>query len=435
MMTIGEGTAKTCGGWTRRDFLCAGSVGLGSLRFSLSDLRAQTGREALPERAVILLMLVGGPSQIETWDPKPEAPLEVRGPFQSIATRIPGVRISEHLPRMAQRMDRLAIIRTLHHHEAPIHETGQQLVQTGRLCRPGEEHPHVGSVAGRVLGCRGGLPPFVVVPRPIANTGVAISHGQESGWLGPAYEPFHLDADPASAYFDARDALDRARRFLELAASRESSAPSLWADAADHLLTAASRNAFDLADERGELRARYGRNTFGQSCLLARRLVEAGARLVTVNMFETVFDQITWDCHGARPFSTLDDYARELLPVFDQGFCSLIDDLSSRGLLDTTLVVATGEFGRTPRLNAAGGRDHWPGVWSAVLAGGGIRGGQVIGASDSIASAPETRPVAPRELVATMYRCLGIDPERILVSEAGGSRILGDDARAIEELF
>jgi uncharacterized protein (DUF1501 family) len=169
--------------------------------------------------------------------------------------------------------------------------------------------------------------------------------------------------------------------------------------------------------------------------VLARRLVEHGVRLVTVNMFETVFGKVTWDCHGSAPFSTLDDYMRELLPTLDLALSALLDDLQARGLLESTLVVATGEFGRTPRLNAAGGRDHWPGVWSALLAGGGTRGGQVIGASDAHAASPAERPVTPQELLATMYRSLGISPDRYLQNARGESVRPVDDACPIEELF
>jgi uncharacterized protein (DUF1501 family) len=193
--------------------------------------------------------------------------------------------------------------------------------------------------------------------------------------------------------------------------------------------------AFQLAEERDALRDAYGRNTFGQSCLLARRLVEAGVRLVTVNMFETVFNKVTWDCHGTAPFSTLDDYSGHLLPTLDQALSALLDDLGARGLLDSTMVVATGEFGRTPKLNAASGRDHWPGVWSALLAGGGVRGGQVVSASDHHAEAPASRPVSPQELLATMYHSLGISPDQYLQTAAGESFALVEDARPIGELF
>jgi uncharacterized protein (DUF1501 family) len=325
---------------------------------------------------------------------------------------------------MARWMDRVTLVRSLHHDAAPIHETGHQLLQTGRLCREGQEAPHFGSVAARLCGARTELPPFIVLPGPIGNTGVGVPHGQTAGVLGSAYEPFHVAADPAAGAYDAASLFDRAQRFLDEA----DDLPAPLVTSAQRVLAPQARAAFDLAAERLCLRDTYGRTTFGQSCLLARRLVESGVRVVTVNMFETVFNRVTWDCHGNRPFSTLDDYARELLPTLDLALSALLDDLDRRGLLETTLVVATGEFGRTPRLNPSGGRDHWPGVWSALLAGGGTRAGQVIGASDAHASAPADRPVTAPELVATIYRSLGIDPAAPL------ALIDGTDAPAITGL-
>jgi Protein of unknown function (DUF1501) len=416
MFTIGRGTVRMCSGLSRREFLRVGGVGLGSLGLSLAETDALGSDPPRGGPAVILLMLVGGPSQLETWDPKPDAPAEIRGPFRSIDTRVPGIRISQHLPRLADRMDRLALIRSIFHDAAPIHETGQQLLQTGQLCRQDEEHPHIGSVAARLLGARNEMPPFVMVPGPIDNTGVRIPHGQSAGWLGATYDPFHLADDPGSPGFNPRQALDRTRRFLD----RSRLSDQERVAAAQPLVSSSACNAFDINDERPGLRDTYGRNTFGQSCLLARRLVQAGVRMVTVNMFDTVFNKVTWDCHGAAPFSTLDDYSRSLLPALDLAVSALLDDLAAHGLLETTLVVATGEFGRTPRLNAAGGRDHWPGVWSALLAGGGIRGGQVIGASDAHASAPADRPVTPQELLATMYHSLRIAVESIPLANSPG---------------
>jgi hypothetical protein len=270
-----------------------------------------------------------------------------------------------------------------------------------------------------------------MIPGPIENTGVKVSHGQSAGWLGKEYDPVHLSFDPAVEGYRSARVFDRARRFLD----RLDLTGSSIDESTKSLFEAPTRNAFELKSERQDVRDAYGRSSFGQSCLLARRLVEAGVRLVTVNMFDTVFNRTTWDCHGSAPFSTLDDYARDLLPVLDQSLSALLDDLEHRGLLDTTLVVATGEFGRTPRLNAAGGRDHWPGVWSAVLAGGGVRGGQVIGSSDAHAAAPADRPVTPQEILATMYRSLGMSSQQSLTGGSGEPIPLLDGAEAIEELF
>jgi hypothetical protein len=396
MATIGKGAANQ---WTRRDLLRAGGLGALGLGLDLDPVRAG-GDSARSERAVILLMLVGGPSQLDSFDPKPEAPAEVRGPFGSIATAVPGVRVCEHLPRLAQRLNRLALIRSLRHEEAPIHETGYQLVQTGRLSRSGEDHPHVGSVAAWRLG-RAGAPPFVLLPRPIGNTGVGIWRGQSAGPLGPGFDPVVINSDGSETAGNVR----------------------------------LSGGALGPDPSPKRVRDAYGSTPFGRDCLTARRLVEAGARVVTVNMYDTVFDQVSWDCHGSAHFSTLEDYAREVLPTFDRAFTALIDDLDRLGLLDTTLVVATGEFGRSPRLNQAGGRDHWPGVWSAIVAGGGTSGGQVIGASDRQGGEPADRPVTPQELVATMYQALALDVSHPVSTTDGRSLRLVDEARPITELI
>jgi uncharacterized protein (DUF1501 family) len=421
MRTLGEGNARTGSGVSRRDFIRVG--GLGAAGLALTDPWARAAKvDGLPkERAVIFLMLVGGPSQLETWDPKPDAPAEVCGPFRSIATAVPGVRISEHLPRLARRADRLALVRSLYHEAAPIHETGQQLIQTGKLCRLGQEHPHVGAAVAKLKAWDHAIPPFVLLPGAIGNTGVGVSHGQTAGALGSSYEPFSVGADPGAAGYDPSAVADRAGLFL--------------AETAGTALSTRARRAFDLNEEREAVRDAYGRNRFGQSCLLARRLVEAGARVVTVNMFETVFNRVSWDCHGARPFSTLDDYRRELLPALDAALSALIDDLELTGRLDSTLVVAAGEFGRTPRINSAGGRDHWPGVWSAALAGGGVRGGQVIGASDAHAAAPADRPVTPPELLATIYQSLGIDQSAPLALADGTQTLIAEGVSPIAEAF
>ncbi len=389
-MKVEEGPASS-----RRDFLRIG--GLGTLGLGLAG-RVYGSSATRSGGAVILLMMVGGPSQLETFDPKPDAPDEIRGPFRAIETAIPGVRLGEHLPGIARRMGRLTLIRSLFHDASPIHETGLQLIGTGRLCRPGEDHPHLGALAARALGSSGGLPPFVILPGPIGNTGVSIPNGQSAGSLSPSFAPFLLGDDPASPDYDPRRTLDRARRFLDHASELTS------ADEPDR----STYRAFDLGAERPTTRETYGRSTFGQSCLLARRLVEAGVRVVVVNMARTVFDTPSWDVHGSGPFSTFDDYARNLLPTFDRGYSALIDDLDASGLLDSTLVVASGEFGRSPRINASGGRDHWPGAWSALLAGGGQAGGRIIGATDRQAARPIDRPVAAADLFAIMADALGL---------------------------
>jgi uncharacterized protein (DUF1501 family) len=419
----GKKGVEFCDGLTRRDFLRVGALGAGSVGLTLADLhRASAGR---PDRDIncIILFLVGGPSQLDTWDLKPDAVDSVRGPFQPIKTSVPGVEISEHFPRMAQLADRYALIRSVHHNTAPIHETGHQLMQTGYLFRGGQEYPHYGSTLSRLKGQRTDAPPpFVVLPAPIRNTGVSVSHGQTAGYLGDDHEPFFLHADGsdlvAGAIDPARlshraalvDTVDGAQRVFD-AAAKNRARDSASERAFDLLFTPRAKKAFDLAAEKDEVRDRYGRTTFGQSCLLARRLIEHGTRLVTVNMFDTVFNEITWDCHadGGSLASNLNDYKETLCPMFDGTYTALLDDLHRRGLLDSTLVVAMGEFGRTPQLNPRGGRDHWPGVWSVLFAGAGVQGGQVIGASDHNGAEPRDRPVTPAEIAASVYHGLGFD--------------------------
>ena len=401
---------KTCDGLTRRDFLRVGALGAGAVGLSLADLHADAPRKDIN---CILLFLVGGPSQLDTWDLKPSAPDNIRGPFLPIQTNVPGIQIGECFPLMAQRADRYAILRSVHHEEVPIHETGHQLMQTGHLFRDGQEYPHYGAVLSQQHGRRiADMPPFVVLPSPIGNTGVSVSHGQGAGFLGAQHEPFVLHAELT----DDRSLLHGVDAVHQACEVDSTSHPSF-----SQLFTPQAKTAFALDQEKDTLRSRYGRNTFGQSCLLARRLIEHGVRLATVNMFDTVFDNITWDCHadGGSLATTLDDYRNILCPMFDQTYTALLDDLSERGLLESTLVVAMGEFGRTPQLNPRGGRDHWPGVWSILFAGGGVRGGQVIGSSDPHGSEPRDRPTSPAEVAATIYHALGIEG-RTLVPGANG---------------
>ena len=339
--------------------------------------------------------------------------------------------------------------RSVFHPEAPIHETGHQLLQTGRLSRSGLEWPHCGAVVGKLRPASQATPAWVVLPAPLGHTGVSVSHGQSAGFLGQAHDPFLVRMSEAggewtvagpSAGLDTAcregenpllGALDSVQRVAERQARTGDIDPGLA-----ELCSPRAKRAFDLAGESDQVRDRYGRNTFGQSCLLARRLVQHGVRLVTVNMFDTVFGQITWDCHanGGDLRSTLDDYRTTLCPMLDQAYTALLDDLEALGLLGDTLVLAMGEFGRTPKLNARGGRDHWPGVWSMLMAGGGVRGGQVIGASDRHGEEPRDRPVQPAEIVATVYHSLGIDPATSLPGPNGQALPLVD-AAPVAELF
>jgi uncharacterized protein (DUF1501 family) len=449
MLTLnGPKDVEFCDGLSRRDFMKVGS--LGAIGLSMTELAAAQAAQAAGKREMscIVLFLVGGPSHIDTWDMKPAAPDEVRGPFSPIATNAPGVDVCEHFPLMASIADKYAIVRSVYHKEAPIHETGHQLMQTGRLFRGGNEFPSYGSAISKLRGRSGELPSYMVLPGPIGNTGVNVAHGQGAGGLGAEFSPYYLNADPASPSYSALDvsptqcldparlasrselvrAVDDAQRQVESAgAATEAVAP---------IFSQQAKTAFDLAAEADSMRDRYGRTTFGQSCLLARRLVEGGVRLVTVNMFDTVFNKVTWDCHanGGSLAVTLDDYKRTLCPMFDAAYTALIDDLYQRGLLDSTLVIAMGEFGRTYKLNSRGGRDHWPGVWSVLFAGGGVRGGQVIGASDKNGAEPVDRPVHPSEIAATVYNAFGIDSATRIPGGAGQETPLVE-AKAIHELF
>ena len=438
---------RFCDGLTRRDFLRVGSLGAGAVGLSLANLPA--GMAAGQGQGVncILLFLVGGPSQLDTWDPKPCAPTDVRSPFRPMRTKVPGLDLCETFPLMAQMADRFAVVRSVHHVEAPIHESGQQLLQTGRLGRAGQEYPHYGAVLSHLRGqAPGGLPAFVLVPGPMGNTGVNVSHGQGAGFLGPRHEPFALGQhgtgtcgpeeiplppglDPARLHhrYELLAAIDDAQRTLDGSGASGS-------QALHQLFASSVRRAYDVTAEPTDVRQRYGSTTFGQSCLLARRLVEHGVRLVTVNMFDTVFGNVSWDCHadGGELSTTLDDYRDTVCPMFDRAYTALLEDLYQRGMLANTLVVAMGEFGRTPRLNPRGGRDHWAGAWSILLAGAGIRGGLVVGASDSIAAEPRQRPVTPAEIAATIYHALGVDLATVLPGPAGGPLV---DAAPIHELF
>jgi uncharacterized protein (DUF1501 family) len=429
MFSAGSESTRRRPAISRRDLLRA--AGVSTVGLTAAGFAEAAGVQPTPERALIFLMLVGGPSQLETWDPKPDAPADIRGPFRPIATAVPGISIGEHLPHMARRMNRLCLVRTLHHQAAPIHETGQQLAQTGHLSPTEQAAPHVGSAVAWSRGSQNGMPPFVVLPRPIGNTGVEVPHGQSAGALGRAFDPFVVDADPSANDYNPHAVGDRARRFVDRSVDLGGRAAVTPGGSHSHR----SSTAFDLRRERASLRDAYGQNTFGQSCLLARRLVESGVRVVTVNMFESVFSQPTWDCHGTAPFSTFADYAAQVLPMFDRAYSALIDDLERRGLLESTLVVATGEFGRTPRINPSGGRDHWPEAWTAVLAGGGTQGGQVVGTTDAHAAEPVDRPVTPAELVATIYHSLRLNPARLPISGAEAAMASIAHANAINELF
>ncbi len=387
---------------SRRDFLRVG--GLGVVGLSVAEQRALArSRASAGPRSCILLLMTGGPSQLETFDPKPDAPRHVRGPLKAISTSIPGIAFSEGLPQLAQRADRLSVLRSLTHDFAPIHETGLQLLQTGRLAHDQLRPPSFGTVVAHQLGNRKNVPAATILPRPICDEALTAHCGQDSGFLSDECRPTALpDAVAVGGEFEA----------------------------------GALQELLSVSREPEAVRRDYGNSRFGRLCLQSRRLVAAGVRCVTLNLFDHLEGEVTWDCHAQQPGSpaTLFDYRDMLCPQFDKAFSALLDDLDQRGLLEDTLVIAAGEFGRTPYVNEHGGRDHWPDVFSAVIAGGGTRAGQVIGASDAEGAAVADRPINPAELTASIYHFLGLDLAAEIPGQNGASLPIIDEA-PITELF
>ena len=449
-------SAFLCNGMTRRDFLHAGA--LAGLGVTLPGWLAQKAAGAVKtDRDIncIMLFLVGAPSHIDTWDPKPNAPAEVRGPFKPIATQVTGMQISEIFPKMARQADKLSLLRSVYHTATAVHDTGVQMMQTGRLFSGGIEHPHAGCVLGYLKGRRGEVPAHVLIPRPIGALGGNLPHAQDAGYLGKQYDPFVLNADPSDAKFKVPDLLppeyisairaDRRQKMRDAVdgalAAFEKNAQAKQLDETFNLAyrlmsSPQAREAFALDKEPAAVRDRYGRTRFGQSCLMARRLIEAGVRFVTINMHQTVFSEITWDIHGSKPFTDISEMGRLVAPNFDQAYSTLLQDLHERGLLERTIVAAVGEFGRTPKINPAGGRDHHPGVWTVMLGGGPIKGGRIVGESDELGYAPKTRPITPGEVIATIYKGLGLDAHTELPGPQNRPLPLVDySVQPIQELF
>jgi hypothetical protein len=412
------------------------------------DARAGAAETATPSfgraKSCILLFMWGGPAHQDTWDLKPDAPAEFRGEFQPISTNVPGIQICEHFPLLSTRIDKLAIVRSMTHNNGD-HTVGTHYMLTGEPPPPTSERaaqwPHFGAVLSKLGRGQSALPPFVSMRPKLENDVprfVEQSQGQFAGWLGPVYDPLTIDHDPSRADYRVAETtlmegvsprrFARRRELLdEIDRAVREASPALEAQhtsrqRAFDLLTSAAdqRGAFDLSQEPASVRQRYGENPHGQSVLQARRLVERGVPLVTVFWPNDGIKNVSvyWDTHS-RNFIDLKD---RLMPAADQAFSALLDDLEDRGMLDETLVVWTGEFGRTPRVGqvssdagaAADGRDHWPGCFTSVLAGGGARGGIVYGKSDRQAAYPAQDPVAPRDLAATIYHLLGVPAEQTL---------------------
>lgn len=444
---------------TRRGFLQAGALGLFGAGIgpfaSLSALAAPSPAFRGRARSVILIFNGGAPSHLDLWDPKPDAPAEIRGSFATIKTKVPGIEISELLPRMAARMDKLALIRSVHHGHSS-HNGGMHWSTVGRpyridstLINPSRtDLPCFGTLVGWLAqrdGYSAGVPPYVITPFPHCDSKAYITPGQFGGCLGSRYDPFVLDDDPNAADFKVRNmrldgGMTPARfqerlgllRGLSITAPKIVSAQAEDIDvfnqqAASILQSNTTAEAFDLSKEPDAVRERYGRHSWGQSHLLARRLVESGARFVTtVNG-----PSITWDTHKDN-FNALKN---RLVPPMEQAYAALLDDLEERGLLDSTLVVWMGEFGRSPKINADTGRDHWPGCYSVLLAGGGVRGGQVIGSSDATGAYPKDRPVMPADIHASVFAALGYDARAIHYTATDGRPMLLSEGTPIRELF
>jgi hypothetical protein len=428
---LGNGS-RLCDGLTRREWLRVGGLGLAGLTLpALLYGRAAASAGRPRARSCIQLFMWGGPSQLETFDLKPNAPDGVSGTFRPIATHVPGTHISEHLPCLAQRTDRFAILRSVTHtgtnHGTSAYHmlTGHIHFSPGTLRHPSpNDYPSVGCAVGKFGRQLRDVPAYVALPSVLHDGDGGEVPGQGPGFLGQRSAPFLAQGDPTRSDFSVETLtlpgeLSRQRLqgriglqdALDHQSGRLSRLPTVQS-MADHyeqafrlLRSPAARLAFRLADEPARTRERYGHHTFGQSCLLARRLVEAGVPLVTVYWNSpSLTDNDSWDTH-ADSFNRLGRY---LLPVLDQALGALLDDLGGRGLLDETLVVWMGEFGRTPRLNRNAGRDHWGFCQSVLMAGGGVRGGQVFGSSDRQAAYAAELPVSPDDLAATVFDCLSV---------------------------
>jgi hypothetical protein len=440
-----------CDHVTRRSFLRIGAAAALGTSFSLNGLlRAETALKVSggidPSRSGVSLIYVflrGGLSTIDTFDMKPDAPDSIRGPFQPRSTNVPGIQICDQLPNIAGVMDKFSLIRSFTHSNAG-HGPADHYMLTGYHpnaafnggLTPNNQHPSVGSVLAHKFGPRGSIPPYVCLP--------TMHPSGSSAYLGPSAVPFTIEADPNSPGFEVPDLLpplqvdatrledrrgllahvDRFQNSIEKTANAGARDLSVFSERATALMTSAeAKKAFNIHAESDKLRDAYGRSTLGQSCLMARRMIEAGVRCVTV-------EHQNWDTHYNQ-FPTLKD---DLLPKLDKAMSALFADLSDRGMLSKTLVVVTGEFGRTPKINKDAGRDHWSRSFTVALGGGGIQGGRIVGKSDAIASDPADNPYGPEDLCATIYSCLGLNPHDEMHTPEGRPMMLTNNGRIIKEL-
>jgi hypothetical protein len=440
MLTIHDEGYRFCDGLTRREWLRVGSLGfLGLSLPALLQIRQADAASTASSRvkSCILLGLLGGPPQHETWDPKPDAPPEIRGPFKPIATSVTGLQVCELMPRTARLAKHCAVLRAVSTRDNAHSSSGYYML-TGQAhkptnaenARPGapNDWPSIAAVVKHLRRDHQGMPAAITLPEHIWNTGNIPWPGQDGGWLGRNADPWLLHCDPSQANFripalalptevpalrfdKRRTLLQQVNRHLDSLDRRLSTGryDDLYQQSFELLRSSRARQAFDLSKEPPAVRDRYGPSRFGQSVLLARRLVEAGVPLVQVNWtrIAKAANEGTWDTHSKNA----DSLKTVLMPILDQAYSALLQDLLDRKLLDQTLVVWLGEFGRTPRHNGAAGRDHWGSVFSVALAGGGIRGGVVHGASDRIGAQPRGGRVRPEDLTATIFHCLGYRPD------------------------
>jgi hypothetical protein len=463
---------------SRRDMLRLSSLGglglaLPHTREILAATRTSQATHAASAKRCIFIFLCGGPSQLDMWDPKPLAPDTIRGPFSPISTNVPGFEIGDLLPLLAQQADKFSIIRSMTH-DTTVHDIGILYALLADSKPPSKraypptrtDHPGLGAILRSLLGDTRGLPAWVTVPRPF-TTGSRFYKGQSGGFLGPAYDPFFLNEEKKSSLADKEFRLDALQppetvddtrmaarhdllkafeaNFDATLASQETANMRQYYERAFSMISSEGvRTAFDLSRESQSLRDKYGRNEYGQSFLMARRLAESGVRMT--NVFWTYYGDDgcqfnLWDNHGSDKkvcggYNKGVDMIRGkyCCPAFDRAFSALLEDLADRGMLDDTLVVATGEFGRTPKINKNAGRDHWGACYSTVVAGGGIRGGQIYGASDRHAAFVKNSPVAPEDLGATILHAFGFPPEAE-VHEPTGRPVRSSKGRPVTALF
>lgn len=439
---------KYCDGMDRRGFLRVGTIGGLSMAqiMRLQHLQAADATQSSKSDVnCIFIFIIGGMAHQDLWDPKPGAPAEIRGEFNAISSAVPGIQLTDLLPNVAKVTDKLAILRSLTHGD-PDHTAGYHVMMTGvhpgtgpafnRLTTNNNVHPALGSTVAKLGVNKGTLPPYISIPNFLNSGGPA--------FLGASCAPFVIEADPASPEFAVRDivlpagvssersiqrqealrSINAFERKVETINKQVQSLDTFYEKAYNLMTSPAAKEAFDISRESAATREEYGMTSLGQCCLMARRLVEAGCRFVSV-------ENGHWDTHRKNAMSLRD----LLVPPLDRGLSALINDLDRRGILDKTLVVVATEFGRTPRINDMAGRDHWPAAFSVVMAGGGLKRGLTIGATDKQAAAVTDRPITPADFAATILATLGINPQTVVHTPVGRPVQVGGGGSPIAELF